>query len=426
MEALSNGNAVVYGRSTGTDLTIRATGTDKTPPALSDKPFYAQVADFNMDTLPDLLLVQSQSGSQIVSVYDYAAKKTIFGPYRVSEGGWGGPAVIADFDGDKVPDFGLASASNYYTYALKCAASPKPADCKSAEPGVLWAKKTHDQSSGGTGSSVFDFNGDGIAEVVYRDECWLRVFNGPDGKKLFAAPVTSGTALDEPVIADVDSDGHAEIVVASDGAQNDGCRTGRWSTELGIPHPGVSFGVRVFEDPEDRWSPARPIWNQHSYHITNINDDRTVPVRETESWKAHNTYRQNLPQSRAGSEPRPDPTGRIEFPPDTGDCVKLFRLSGVVCNRGAAPLPAGLPATFYLGSPLVSGHRTLCTARTEKPVAVGDCQAISCDWLNPSPLPYDLWLRVNDDGKGGHPVTECRAGNDLAHLSLADCPAVPR
>ena len=99
---------------------------------------------------------------------------------------------------------------------FRCANNPKPADCTGTDPGVLWSKQTRDASSGGTGSSVFDFNGDGTAEVVYRDECWLRVYNGKDGKTLFAANITSNTCLELPVIADVDNDGHADIVVTSD------------------------------------------------------------------------------------------------------------------------------------------------------------------------------------------------------------------
>ena len=41
-----------------------------------------------------------------------------------------------------------------------------------------------------TGSSVFDFEGDGSAEVLYNDECFLRVYNGRDGTTVFAYPVT--------------------------------------------------------------------------------------------------------------------------------------------------------------------------------------------------------------------------------------------
>src|SRR5437763_15189399 len=105
-------------------------------------------------------------------------------------------------------------------------------DCKGTDPGVLWQKQTHDQSSGGTGSSVFDFNGDGKAEVVYRDECWLRVMNGPDGKTVFAQSITSGTALEMPVVADVDNDGHADLIVPSgpwQGCPDEGTNGQKWT-----------------------------------------------------------------------------------------------------------------------------------------------------------------------------------------------------
>jgi hypothetical protein len=398
------------------------TGADKTPPALAEKPFYAQVADFNMDTLPDLLLVQSQSGSQIVSIYDYAAKKTIFGPYRVSEGGWGGPAVIADFDGDKVPDFGLASASYYYTYALKCAATPKPADCKSAEPGVLWAKKTHDMSSGGTGSSVFDFNGDGIAEVVYRDECFLRVYNGRDGNTVFAYPVSSNTCLELPVIADVDNDGHADIIVTSD---NFGACSGvSADDDTGTRWTGNTQGIFVLRDPANRWLPSRPLWNQHSYHITNINDDLTVPTVEANNWLSWNNYRQNVQSGPAGTGNLPDPTGRPAPSVDATDCAKIWRLHGEVCNRGAGGTPVPLYASFYDGNP-ESGGRLICTTQTATSLLPGACQGISCDWVNPARGPRDIYLRVGDDGKGARLGGQCKSGNDLAVLKAATCSNVP-
>ena len=411
---------------TGHNVFDGMTGADKTPSVM--KPLgggYAAIADFNADGKPDIALVSSKMDDQKVSIVDYRGNRLLMPP-QSAKNGWGGAPTIADFDGDGRPEIGTAGASYYYVYSPDCAMTPLPSKCQGLDDGVLWQSETQDLSSGSTGSSVFDFNGDGVAEVVYRDECWLRVFHGRDGKKLFAAPVTSGTILDEPVIADVDGDGHAEIVVASDSAQNDACRMGRFSTELGIKHTGSTYGERVLEDPEDRWSAARSLWNQHSYHMTNISDDRTVPVREQESWKVHNTSRQNLPSLKSGAEPRPDPTGRIEFPPDVGDCVKLFKLSGLVCNRGGVPLPAGVPATFYLGDPLRTGVPTICTAKTDRTVAPGDCVGISCEWLNPLPPPYDLWLRVNDDGKGGHPIAECKSGNNLAHQHLSACPSVPK
>src|SRR5439155_23906720 len=113
-----------------------------------------------------------------------------------------------------------------------------------------------------------DFNGDGVAEVVYRDECWLRVLSGPDGRTLFAAGSSSSTGLELPVVADVDGDGTAEIVVSADDRQPS-C-SGLPEPETGAPWTGPKRGVFVYEDPLDRWMPSRAVWNQHAYHVTNI------------------------------------------------------------------------------------------------------------------------------------------------------------
>jgi hypothetical protein len=400
-----------------------ATGADKTPANLPSKPFYAQVADFNMDKKPDLLLIHSERSKQQISVYDYANQKTIYGPQGVAEGGWGGPAVIADFDGDKVPDFGLASANNYYVYALKCLQNPKPADCKGADPGVLWSRPTTDRSSGGTGSSVFDFNGDGVAEVVYRDECWLRVYNGPNGKTLFAANVTSNTCLELPVIADVNNDGHADIVVTSDALG--ACPTrGQPEPETGTPWVAATSGVHVLRDPMNRWMPSRPLWNQHSYHITNIADDLSVPARETDNWLSYNNYRQNVQGGPMGAGSLPDGTGRQVPGLDNPMCSAAWRQSGQICNRGAGPLPAPIYGTFYDGHPAMGG-KVICTAQTQKTLMPGQCESVSCTWTMPPAGPRDIWFRVGDDGKGGLRGGQCKSGNKLSVLRGATCGSTP-
>ncbi len=395
------------------------TGADKTPPGLSTKPFYAQVADFNGDKSPDLLLVESAQGSQLVSIYDYKNKKTIFGPFGVAEGGWGGPAVIADFDGDKVPDFGLASAGHYFVYALKCINNPKPADCKGTDQGVLWEKQTEDASSGGTASSVFDFNGDGVAEVVYRDECWLRVYNGPDGKTLFAANITSNTALELPVVADVDNNGHADIVVTSD---NFGAcaAANRPEAETGTPWTGLTQGIFVLRDPMDRWVPSRGLWNQHSYHITNVNDDLSVPAHESNNWETYNNYRQNVqggPMGGGGSQP--DYTGHAQPPLEGSMCATEWQLEGRICNRGVGQTPVPVFGTFYDADPTMGG-KAICTVMTKAQIGPGKCEQVACTWKNPPQQSHDIWFRVGDDN-GVRQSGECKDGNDTSVLRNAMC-----
>jgi hypothetical protein len=347
----------------------------------------------------------------------------IFGPYGVGGGGWGGPPTVADFDGDGVPDFGLASSSSYYVYALKCAGNNKPPDCKGIDQGVLWQKPTHDLSSGGTGSSVFDFNGDGKAEVVYRDECWLRVYNGPDGKVVFAATQTSGTALEFPVIGDIDNDGHADIVVPADNEQGNGYCPAQPEADTQTPWTGINTGVYVYRDPMNRWMPSRGIWNQHAYHITNVNDDTTVPTVEKDNWLTWNNYRQNVQGMAGMSAPQPDFTGGQATGIDSGnaDCDVAWTLKANLCNRGTAPVNAGIPGTFYSTDPRQGMGAVICTTMTTLPLKPGECETVVCDWKMPPQTPVDIWFRADDDGTGKMPAAECKPMNDTLYLPQVAC-----
>ena len=325
------------------------TGADETPPrlkALAGPGSFSAVGDFNNDKKPDLVLVQNFNGPVSVSVWDVAHDVSLFGPYPFN-GQRMGPPTVADFDGDGRPEFATAGADAYRVYSLKCV--PMKAGC--AAEGVLWEKVTQDKSSGVTGSSVFDFNGDRRAEVVYRDECWLRVYNGPNGKTLFATSVTSFTALELPVIADVDNDGHADIVVSADSSMKT-CPGGP-EAETMAPFGGYEQGIFVYQDPLNRWMPSRAVWNQHSYHITNVNDDLTIPLVEKNNWLTLNNYRQNV----QGTGDRPlaiaDVTSGAPIGIDQGqvDCMTAWTLRANLCNRGSAELAAGTPGTFYDGDP---------------------------------------------------------------------------
>jgi hypothetical protein len=411
---------------TGLKVYDGATGADKTPGAfgmLGSVGAYPQVADFNKDGKPDILLVQSGPNMQQVSITDVANNKIIFGPYTVGNGGgWGGPAIVADFDGDKVPDFGLAGTNHYYVYALKCGTNNPPPDCKGPDKGVLWERDTHDDSSGGTASSVFDFNGDGKAEVVYRDECWLRVMNGPDGKTVFAQQITSGTCLEMPIVADVDNDGHADLIVPSDNVQGPNYCMGVPEGQTGQMFTGSTEGIFVLKDPMNRWMPSRSIWNQHTYHITNINDNASVPPKESPNWKMFNNFRQNVQGLAGGSMPQPDTTGGVATMLDNGgnDCKVSERLWANLCNRGASTVAAGVPGAFYDADPRMGG-KLICTTMTMGSLDPGMCEAVFCDWKNPPQGPADVWFRANDNGTMSGVVPECDQGNDLLFMPQVQC-----
>lgn len=150
-----------------------------------------------------------------------------------------------------------------------------------------WRRVTEDNSSQVTSSSVFDFNGDGAAEVVYNDECYFRIYDGRAGDVVFKQHSTSRTRIENPAIADVDNDGNVEIVFPSNNDSN-ACES----------NPDAPNGIDVWGDSSDSWVSGRRIWNQHAYHVTNVTEGGQIPVREAESHKSYhgrvyNTFRSN-------------------------------------------------------------------------------------------------------------------------------------
>jgi hypothetical protein len=92
------------------------------------------------------------------------------------------------------------------------------------------------------------------------------------------------------VVADVDDDGSAEILVVSN-FDATGART--------------APTLQVIRDRRDRWIPARRIWNQHTYHVTNVREDATIPTVEPKSWERLNTYRTNAQLADGGGVCQP-------------------------------------------------------------------------------------------------------------------------
>ena len=212
------------------------------------------VADFDGDGRPEVV----RAGSGVVTLSD--TDGTLLWQVSVPGGG-GGPPTVADFDGDGAVEVGVAGLS-YYTLF-------------DTDGVVMWSNPTEDDSSSVTGSSVFDFEGDGASEVVYADEHNLYVYDGATGAILMQHDGhASGTLYEYPVIADVDNDGATEIIVGS----ND-----MWWEGWG--------GITVIGDADSSWAPARPVWNQHAYHITNVNNDGSVPLQQDENWQRWNSFR---------------------------------------------------------------------------------------------------------------------------------------
>ena len=127
---------------------------------------------------------------------------------------------------------------------------------------LLWQRATNEQSSGIIGSAVFDFEGDGAAEVVYADEEALWVFDGSTGDvEVEWTERNPGTRYEYPTIADVDADGSAEILVPH-----------------GRPRPGDTVhGITVLGSGSSTWASRAPS-ESHAYFMMGVFDDLTIPA----------------------------------------------------------------------------------------------------------------------------------------------------
>ena len=221
---------------------------------------YPQVANLDDDPEPEVL-VQSYDGLTVLE-HDGAIKLAALRPTGVVADGtsWLRPATVHDFDGDMEPEWATSSGGVYALYE--------------ANGSLVWTVPVQDVTGSAAGTA-FDFLGDGVAEAMYGDEHELFVLDG-DGMPLLTVPRSSGTLHEYPVVADVDDDGSAEILVVS----NEG-----WFGEQTAP------ALQVIRDVEDRWIPARRIWNQHTYHVTNVREDGTIPAVEPRHWELLNTFR---------------------------------------------------------------------------------------------------------------------------------------
>jgi len=229
---------------------------------------FPAIADLDLDGSPEIVRV---GGGKVRAA---RADGSLLWDFAITDGG-GGPPTIADFDGDGAPEIGVASRSVY-----------RVIESNGTE---RWHNTVQDYSSSVTGSSVFDFEGDGAAEVVYADEQTLWVYDGASGTVEMAWDShSSGTLYEYPLVVDVDADGATEIVVAS----NDYAYAG-------------SRGITVIGDQADSWAPARAVWNQHAYSITNVDDDGTSPSPALPSWEHWNSFRAGNSQTAVGLD-QPD------------------------------------------------------------------------------------------------------------------------
>ncbi|MCL4820131.1 MAG: VCBS repeat-containing protein [Vicinamibacteria bacterium] len=339
---------------------------------------YVALGNFDSDPFPEIVAV----GNSEVRLLEHDGTLK-WGPVLLpaalgsTNRGSGGPPLVADVDDDGEPEIGVAGATAYTVFE--------------GNGTVKWSRPTHDPSSHRTGSSAFDLEGDGSSEVLYADELNLRVYRGSDGAVLFETPMGSATGLEYPLVVDVDADGRAEIVSVAN------------LFDLNTERAGVY----VFKDAADQWVPTRRLWNQHSYHVTNIGDDGRVPRREQPSWLTYNSYRQNhLIEGCVFAQADLLPAYVRKVESGSGTTV-----TARVGNKGGSLAGPGIPVSFYSGDPRAGGT-LLGTVATTSPLRPASFEDVSLEIpLGTAALP--VWVSADDDGAGHGVRAESDEANNL-------------
>lgn len=318
---------------------------------------YTAAADIDLDGVTDVIVASRRlTPNTETGIYVWNKFGLVrFLPYPINVINSGGMPCIANVYDDTKSGFATDLPEIISTCAINLTCFSLHASDLDPTAPWWWALPTSDMS-GWTGASVYDFNGDDISEIVYRDEQNLRIMYGgpeplPSGvdyeRNWFKYPCFSGTADEYPVVADADNDGETEIVIAG-----------------GNTYAGGKAKLNVFKSDGFPWAPCRNIWNQFNYFVTNVNDDLTIPAQQSDHTleypapgSGNRPFNQYLAQRSILNDNyqtyflTPDATASVL----SLDCQQEnVTIALQICNNGDAVLPPGVPVSFYEDNPTVS------------------------------------------------------------------------
>ena len=178
--------------------------------------------------------------------------------------------------------------------------------------------------------------------------------------------------------------------------------------------------MRVIGDANGTWQPARTIWNQHGYDITNVeNSSGQIPSVPNPNWSSYNTFRSgDLSSATGGAYSDAIPLlGEI----CTDECDDgILQIVLYIGNAGVVDLPSGVPVSLYTE---VSGlWHLLASEVTTGRIAPGDSQEGIVFTLFEEDVPEGALRFVVDDNNGVEVVGECDEDNNELVIREGLCP----
>ena len=377
---------------------------------------FTSVADLNLDGILEVVVPGTRNQEFGVYVWNKTGFWRFFPMGFTAQGAWNvmGACAINNVFDDRTQGFAQDWPEILVRYDKRIRCFSLHAQQANAGSPYWWSSDglLDDDPTGKGTPTCFDFDNNGLAEVVVLDEKNLYMMYGgsapfPPGvgpdRVIAAMPSRGITNLESPVVADVDGDGFTEILTYDYN-----------NIVLGLSRLLV---VEPKNPDYSMWLPARNLWNQFGYYPAGINDDLTVPIVQQQGqleWpgpgsgkRPLNIFTSQIPAYFQSDGDPYSPSADLTVEVESAICLlPQFQITLRICNQGDKPSADTTKIQFYRGgdpfvSPTSNSFGGIFTLSTQAippdscftytlnlPVASGNIYAVLNDWGNfATPLP---------------------------------------
>ncbi len=291
-----------------------------------------------------------------------------------------GPPCAADLDGDGKTEVVAAYDSAVHALTL--------------DGSLLWELPIDGQQNSLLGCSVFDVDGDGLPEVLISDRSGFSILDGATGAVRYTlAQPGIGFWTASPVVADLDGDGHADILIVGTGTS-------------GAP------ALTALTNDGDGWSAAPNHWNTPGWAGTGVTAAGRVPALAQPTLDGRSVFRGQVAGVPAATDLAVTITSAC-----TADCATSGGAVVLqVANHGTVDAPAGVRVRLYAEDE--TAERLVAEWAVDAIPAGQALAGVEVDVAN-ADLPHAGWRAVIDASRD---LDECDETNNDAVSALGVCP----
>ncbi|MEM7244857.1 MAG: hypothetical protein AAF533_05905 [Acidobacteriota bacterium] len=265
---------------------------------------YTAVGDFIGDDGPEIMLVGNLTGSPAAWLLSPTGAVLGTSVFNGVAGPETSTPIALELDGDDKAEFALAHVGNGTGSPTTVMRTGEWVFDTSGN--AIIVERTPIPVDDGTGASAptaFDFDADGVDEIVHADEARFLILEAGNTTPLADLSRGShGTRLEHPVVVQLDDDPHAEIIIVHDASDP--------ADPSDDPVHDDVAGMSVYEIVGS--DAPRAVWNQHAYHVDHATESADIPCEaKARPWATHGTWMAQVPACQIDFELGELPAGTV-------------------------------------------------------------------------------------------------------------------